>query len=55
MFDTKNFYKRDFSGGPVVKTSSPNAEGTGLIPGWGAEVLYASWPKKPRHKTESML
>ena len=46
---------RDFPGSPVVKTSPSNAEGAGLIPGWGAKVPNASWPRKPRHKTEAML
>ena len=45
----------DFLGGPVVKTSSSNAGGEGLIPGQGARVPHASWPKKPKHKTEAIL
>ena len=38
-----------FPGGPVVKTSPSNSEGVGLIPGWGAKISHALWPK---HKTE---
>ena len=41
--------------GPVVKTSPFNAGGAGLIPGRGAEIPHASWPKKPKHKTEALL
>ena len=36
---------RDFPGSPVAKTSLSNAEGPGLIPGGGAKILHASWPK----------
>ena len=43
----------DFPGGPVVKTSPCNIGGAGLIPGWGAKIPGASWPKK--HKTEIIL
>ena len=32
-------------GSPVAKTSLSNAEGPGLIPGGGAKILHASWPK----------
>ena len=41
----KNPYFHDFSGGPVVKTSSSNAGSTGSIPGWRAKIPHASWPK----------
>ena len=43
MFTLKN--KRDFSGGPVVKTSSSNAGGAGSNPGQGAKIPHVSWPK----------
>ena len=33
--------QRDFPGGPVVKTSSSNAGGASLIPGWGAKSPHA--------------
>ena len=36
---------RDFPGGPVVKTSPSNARGVGSIPGQGAKIPHASWPK----------
>ena len=41
--------------GPVVRTSLSNAGGVGSIPGQGAKILHASWPKKPKHKTEAIL
>ena len=44
----------DFPGGPVVKTLPSNAGGVG-IPGWGAEIPYASRSKKPKHKTDKIL
>ena len=31
----------DVPGGPVVKTSSSNAAGTGSIPGWGIKIPHA--------------
>ena len=37
--------KRDFPGGPVVKTFPSNAGGVGLNPGWGAESPHAPQPK----------
>ena len=46
---------RDFPGGPVVKTSPSNAESVGSIPGWGAKIQHALWPKKPKHKTKAIL
>ena len=44
MLDRKRT-QRDFPGGPVVKTSPSNAGDAGLIPGWGAKIPHASWPK----------
>ena len=41
---------RDFPGGPVVKTSPSDAGGEGLIPGRGAEIPHASWPKNQNIK-----
>ena len=38
-------FRSDFPGGPVVKTSPSNAGGEGSIPGWGAKIPHASWPK----------
>ena len=35
----------DFPGSPVVKTSPSSAGGAGSIPGWGAKISHASWPK----------
>ena len=35
----------DFPGGPLVKTSPSSAGGVGLIPGPGAKLLHALWPK----------
>ena len=36
---------RDFPAGPVVNTSPSNAEGAGSIPGRGAKIPYALWPR----------
>ena len=36
---------RNFPGGPVFKTSPSNAGGAGSIPGQGAKIPHASWPK----------
>ena len=41
---------RDFPGGSVVKTSPSNAVGVGSIPGQGAKIPHASWPKNPNIK-----
>ena len=45
----------DFPGSSVDKTSPSNAGVVGLIPGQGAKIPHASWPKKPKHKTEAIL
>ena len=36
---------REFSGGPVIKISSSNTGDAGSIPGQGAKIPHASWPK----------
>ena len=36
----------------MVKTSPSGAGSVGLIPGEGAKILHASWPKKPEHKQQ---
>ena len=41
---------QDFPGGPVVKTLPSNAGGAGSIPGWGAKIPHASWPKNQNRK-----
>ena len=41
---------RDFPGGPMVKTSSSKAGGEGSIPGRGAKIPHALWPKKQNIK-----
>ena len=41
----KNQRQRDFPGGPVFKISPSNAGGAGSIPGQGAKVPHAVWPK----------
>ena len=46
---------KDFPGGPRVRTLPSNARGADLIPDWGAKIPHASWPKKPKDKTESVL
>ena len=40
----------DFPGSPVVKTMPSNAGGAGSIPGWGAKIPHASWPKNQNIK-----
>ena len=35
----------DFPEGPVVMVSSSNVGDVGLIPGQGAKIQHASWPK----------
>ena len=37
---------RNFPGGPVVKTLPSNAGGMVSIPGPGAKIPHAWWPKK---------
>ena len=33
----------------------PTQEGAGSIPGWGAKISHASWPRNPKDKTEKIL
>ena len=40
----------DFPGGPVVKTSLPNAESAGSIPDQGTRSPRAMWPKNQKMK-----
>ena len=42
----KEIYFWDFPGGPVVKTLSPNAGGSGSGPGWGTKIPDAKKVKK---------
>ena len=42
-------------GRPVVNNSPSEAGNVGSIPGQGAKIPHASWPKKPKHKTEAIL
>ena len=37
-----------FPGGPVVKNPPCNAGDTGLIPGWGTKIPYATEQLSPR-------
>ena len=41
-----NPHNRDFPGGPVAETLPSKAEGARSVPGWGAQIPQASWPKK---------
>ena len=41
---------RDFPGGLVDKASPSNTGVVGSIPGSGAKILHASWPKKKKKK-----
>ena len=47
--------KREFPGGPVVKTSPSSTGGSGSTPGWGTKIPHALRPKKPKHKIEAIL
>ena len=47
--------KQVASGGPVVKTAPSSPRAAGLIPGQRAKIPYASGPKKPKHKAETIL
>ena len=38
----------DLPGGPVVKTLPSSGRGVGWIPGQGAKILHAFWPKKSK-------
>ena len=40
-----NWAWKHFPGGLVLKTLPSNAGGTGSIPGLGAKIQHASWPK----------
>ena len=42
----------DFPSSPVVKTLPSSAGGAVAIPGWGAKIPHASWPKNENIKTE---
>ena len=37
----------------MIKTLPSNAGDVGLIPGQGAKIPHASWPKKAKHKNRS--
>ena len=50
FFSQLNANLRDLPGGPVVKTSPSNAGGAGSIPGRGAKIPHASWPKNQNIK-----
>ena len=41
---------KTFPGGPVVKTLPSSVGGVGLIPGWGAKIPHALWPKNQNIK-----
>ena len=45
---------QDFSGGPAVETSPSKAGGVRLITAWEAKIPHALWPKKTKHKTETV-
>ena len=40
----------DFPGGPVAKTLPSSAGGAGSIPGRGAKIPHAMWPKNQNIK-----
>ena len=44
---------RDSPGAPGIKTLPFNAEGAGLIPGWGVKILHASLPPNQNINSKS--
>ena len=38
----------------MVKTLPSNAGNKGLIPGWGAMSPHVLWPKRKKHKIETI-
>ena len=50
ILEFNNVLSRDFPGGPVVKTSPSSAGGAGSLPGQGAKIPHASWPKNQNIK-----
>ena len=44
-----------FLGNPVVRTSLTDAGGIGLIPGWGAQIPHALWPKNQDIKQSNIV
>ena len=47
--------RQGLSAGPVADTLSSKVEGTGSIPGQGAEIPHASWPKKPNKNRSNIV
>ena len=47
--------QKDFLGSLVFKPLPFSAGGVGSIPGQGGKIPHASWPKKSKHKTETVL
>ena len=45
----------DLPGGTAIKTLSSNARDVGLIPGWGARIPHASWPKNQNIKNKNNI
>ena len=50
MNTSQKIIQRDFPDGPVIKTLPSREKGTGSIPGWGAKIAHASWPKTQNRK-----
>ena len=53
----KEGHRREFAGGPVVRTRCSHCPSPGLIPGWGTTILQdASWDReKKRQRDESLV
>ena len=43
---------RDFPGSLVIKTLPSKARSIGSVPGWGAKIPHASWPKNQKKKKQ---
>ena len=55
LFSAQETGFRDFPGGTLFGSLSSNPGRAGPIPGWGAKIPPASWPKKPKCRTEAVL
>ena len=56
MSHARKHWYGDFPGGPGVKILPSNAGGVGSIPGQGAKIPHALWPKNQnKKKPEAVL
>ena len=55
MFVCVSMLGRDVPGGPVIKTLSSDAGSVGSIPGRGAKIPHASWPKNKTRNRNNLV